>query len=337
MSEEKSLIPIEDISNVSVYTVEGMKPILAKIKKDVESVVTDVTTLKGREEVKSRAFRVTKTKVMISAKGLELIAPDVKRVKEVKNVLKSAEEELVKIAKETRQPLTDWEAAEKIRKDEEAEAEVKRINDIRELISGFGNRVISNSGRTSLAIQETIYDMQSHEVTEDIYGEFVEAAELSIKAAIDNLEIMRCQTKKQEDIAAKESEEAAKKAEEAKAKEEQLKKDSEALNKKAAELKKKEADLKEREDKEKARKKEADDKEAAEKKKKDDDAAALVAKEKLEKEAAAKKLADKEHRAKIKVESVRFIKGIYGTTETQAGSIFDAISCGDVPHVEVKY
>jgi len=48
-----------------------------------------------------------------------------------------------------------------------------------------------------------------------------------------------------------------------------------------------------------------------------------------------KRQASKKHRTKVKDEAVRFIQGIHGTTQEQAEGIFDAISNGEVPHVNV--
>jgi DNA repair exonuclease SbcCD ATPase subunit len=193
---------------------------------------------------------VTRSKTLIKEKGLELIAPDVQRVKDVKGAIKNAETVLTELAKETRQPLTDWEDAEKVRKEEEAKVEAKRIADIRVKMGSFSILVIANNGKSSADIADTINLMESNEISEEDYGEFCEQAILARDGAVKNLTIMRDQAKKLEDLEAQakvdklaREEEDAKRKEEEEKRNAEAKKERERLAKEAEELKKREDEL----------------------------------------------------------------------------------------------
>src|SRR5690606_16760256 len=98
-----------------------------QIKAQVGSVVSDVTTAKGRKEIASLAYKVAQSKAAIDAEG--------KKLKEQYTVITSKIDADRKIARDQldaerdriRQPLTDWENAKKEReaKHEESIANIK--------------------------------------------------------------------------------------------------------------------------------------------------------------------------------------------------------------------
>ena len=60
---------------LEVYKTEnGLDPWIAKIRKEVESFVPDVTTKKGRDAIASIAYKVAKSKTALDNLGKELVS-----------------------------------------------------------------------------------------------------------------------------------------------------------------------------------------------------------------------------------------------------------------------
>lgn len=94
----------------------------AHIQAEVDAFVPDISTAKGRDEIKSLAYKITRTKTAIDAAGKELNEEARARINAVDAERRKAREHLDELAKKVRAPLTEWEEAEKAR-----EAEVERI------------------------------------------------------------------------------------------------------------------------------------------------------------------------------------------------------------------
>lgn len=87
----------------------------AHIEREIEAFVPDVTTNKGREAIKSLAFKVTKTKTAIDAAGKLLNEEARSQINVVDEARRDARNTLDILAERARKPLTDWEEAEKAR------------------------------------------------------------------------------------------------------------------------------------------------------------------------------------------------------------------------------
>lgn len=115
MSESNELIKIEDIKAVDVFTEDGIKPIIELIRERTLTEVPDMSTRKGRDRVKSLAFKVAKTKTALDSAGKELTEDWKKQAKIVDSARKLLREELDSIKDEVRKPLTEYENREKNR------------------------------------------------------------------------------------------------------------------------------------------------------------------------------------------------------------------------------
>lgn len=133
MAESNELIVIEKASVHDVFTkADKLDPIIAQIRAMVSSVVPDTTTAKGRAEIKSRAYQVTRTKTYLDGLGKDLVAEMKKLPAIVDASRKRVRDELDTLAEQVRKPLSDWEAeqerlAAEQRAREEAEIMAKRI------------------------------------------------------------------------------------------------------------------------------------------------------------------------------------------------------------------
>lgn len=83
-----------------------------RVKAELGAIVPDVSTSKGRKEVASWAFKVTKSKTFLEGHGKLLKEDAQKTVNTVNASLRTVREELDALAAEIRSPLTEWEAQE---------------------------------------------------------------------------------------------------------------------------------------------------------------------------------------------------------------------------------
>lgn len=105
------LIVIEKASVHDVFTkADKLDPIIAQIRAMVSSVVPDTTTAKGRAEIKSRAYQVTRTKTYLDGLGKDLVAEMKKLPAIVDASRKRVRDEPDTLAEQVRKPLSDWEA-----------------------------------------------------------------------------------------------------------------------------------------------------------------------------------------------------------------------------------
>jgi len=117
----------------------GLNKFIKLVKLEVGYEDIDVDTKKGRDEVISNAFKVTKTKTGIAQKIDDLISskekeiePTLKIIKVLKESKKITNSELGELSKSVRKVVTDWEFEEKNRIEVEkirlkAEALLKEI------------------------------------------------------------------------------------------------------------------------------------------------------------------------------------------------------------------
>lgn len=131
-----SLVSVKTRPTVEIFTAPGIVQTLLDAVRAaaIKDFVPDITTEKGREAIKSQAFRVTKTKTYLEQLG----KAESVRLKALVAPLDAGRKELwdglEKIQGETRQPLTLWEeeqarlaAEEKAR--EEAAALLRKIEE----------------------------------------------------------------------------------------------------------------------------------------------------------------------------------------------------------------
>lgn len=89
--------------------------LFAHIKREISAFEPDVSTAKGRDAIKSFAFKITRTKTAIDDAGKKLNEDARAKIAVVDAARRDARETLDELAKSVRRPLTDWEAAEKDR------------------------------------------------------------------------------------------------------------------------------------------------------------------------------------------------------------------------------
>ena len=109
------LIKVEKLNPVEIFTKDGIKPVIDEIKKKVAEFVPDMTTAKGRDEIRSMASNVAKSKTCLEKLALALTADWNAKVNLVNESRRLFKDELDELKAKVRQPLTNWENEEKER------------------------------------------------------------------------------------------------------------------------------------------------------------------------------------------------------------------------------
>jgi hypothetical protein len=89
--------------------------LLAKLEKEVLTVPRDISTEKGREAIRSLAYKVARSKTALDEMGKNLVEDWKSKAGKVDKERRKVRERCDKLRDDVRQPLTDWEEAESAR------------------------------------------------------------------------------------------------------------------------------------------------------------------------------------------------------------------------------
>jgi colicin import membrane protein len=116
------LHPVQDLTviptdiRLRVFTEPGaIEPWLDHVRKSVADFKPDLTTARGRANIKSIAFEVTKSKTYLTKVGKELADEQKAIPKLIDATRKHITDTLEALATEVRKPLTDWEIGDEQR------------------------------------------------------------------------------------------------------------------------------------------------------------------------------------------------------------------------------
>lgn len=322
MSETTELVVIDPKNKNELFTTpNGLVETLQNVKSNITLVAPDTSTAKGREQIRSLAFRVTKSKTYIEKIGKEISAELKELPKIVDANRKHAMEFLESLATEIRQPLTDWEEEQKRleaeaqakKEAEELAAKVEADHELALLMNKEFDRERAEQAR--IAAEKAEADRLAQIERERVIAEQAAAkakadAEAAAKAEAERvaLEVKQAQEKaERERIEAQVRAEAAEKARVA-------------------------AELKHKSDLEQA----AKDAEARRLKAIADEKARVAAEEKRLADEQAKREADTKHRKAVNGEALSDLISA-GLTEEQAKKAITAIAKGLVSHISIKY
>ncbi len=318
LSKEKNLpVTIGKAELVHAFTAEGgLDSVLALIAREFENFKPDLTTPKGRKEIKSTARKVASSKVVLDEFAKNLVAEQKAVIKKVDAARKKARDYLDELRTLIRKPLTEWEEAE----NERIEGHKKQLAKIRD-----DAEVISSSWK-SMPISEMDECLELLQTQTNInWQEFVlEATEVinnaiaTINSAIESRKIYDIE---QEEILAKE-----------------------AIAKVQLEKEREQAEL-ERKEKERISREIAVQKAREEERiQAEENSRIAVQEERLRIESAAKAKEAEikknkynvEHRAKIQ-ESIVNALVRRGVSEIIAKVVVAELSVGNIPHVKIVY
>jgi colicin import membrane protein len=106
---QASLIPLENINALQVFTKQGMDTLLAEIEEEVSKFEPDLSTAKSRGEIKSLAWKVTLSKGVIDRARIDLVKDLKIQTGLIDGCGRTARVFLEELATKVRQPLTDYE------------------------------------------------------------------------------------------------------------------------------------------------------------------------------------------------------------------------------------
>lgn len=337
---------------------EAFTGIYSKIEKEIADTPVDMTSKKGRDAVRSLAYKISQTKTGLDESAVSLTADQKAIIDAVNSERREMKTRLDELKEKARKPLTDWEEAEKKRK-AAIEEGLACLRDLGRVDAMTDPEQIKNvMSSDALLFSETEwgeYQEQAKAVYVTATEKFTADLAASEKRIADEKELEQLRALKAEQER-KEAEEREK-LEAAEAKEREEKAEREAEERRQVEAKERaELEAKEKIEAEQERARLAEeraeqakaDAKAAEEKAKADQAAAVEAERKRieleqaqreaeEKAAEEARAADLKHRKKINNAVLEAMKKASEITDDQAKMIIQAIAKGQVPHVEIKY
>lgn len=149
-----------------------------RVKAHVFAFVPDTSTAKGRSEIASMAFKVVRSKTAIDAAGKKLNEDARAKINAVDAQRRKIREELDALANEVRRPLTEWEDAEKARR-EKADHDLAIIADL----------LAIHPGDTSSEIRRRLDELTEMEILDEVHGDQKSDALDALNSGIAALEI----------------------------------------------------------------------------------------------------------------------------------------------------
>lgn len=346
---DQDIVTIPRADALQVYTTPGaIKPYLDQVRAEIDAfqaLGTTVDTAKGRQSIKSFAFRITRTKGALKSIG-DVLAAEVKEIpKKVDATRRLVREQLEAWEDEVRRPLTEWEDAEKARVD-------RHKANIAEIVAAGDRTALEWDCLPLDAMRERLKEIESERGAE--WDEFqsdahaaIDGASMKIAQAMERrkkhdaeaAELARLRKAEEDRLAAERDAQAKRDAEERDRKiaEQAAAAERERAQQERQRIEREKQDAEERAARAQAladaRTREAEEKAAqaveAERRRQADELA------RQEREAAARE-ADKKHRAKINNE-VKAALVSAGLSEPDAVTAITAIARGEVPHVKISY
>lgn len=150
--------------------------LFAHIRREVDAFEPDLTTTKGRDAIKSLAYKITRTKTAIDAAGKQLNEEARAKINVVDAARRTAREELDALAEEVRKPLTAWEEAEK-----------ERVAGCREDIEAFKRAAVVTMDDTATSVRERGADVWAQKLDPERYGDMLSEAQAAKEHAVETL------------------------------------------------------------------------------------------------------------------------------------------------------
>lgn len=349
-STDLAIIPRE--TALSVLTdPEQFDAFYARVKATVDAHVPDVTTAKGRDAIKSLAFKVVKSKTAIDEAGKLLTEEWRSQTAKVDAARKAIRDKLDALRDEVKRPVTEWEAAED-----------ERVNRVRAALAELQNAGTITLDDTSETLGARLATLQAMQIDEAEFQEYAAAATSHIARAVDQLtagiarlaqeEADRAELQRLRDAEAAreqaEQERQARETAEREAAEAKAREEEQAAARAAAEAERQRVAAEQAEAARVAREAQAKaDEEAATARA--EAAAARAETERLQqeqrdREAAAqaaaaeeaRREASKAHRGRIMGDVKRALMAL-GLTEDPAKAVVNAIVAGTIPHTTIKF
>ncbi|QZY66053.1 cell envelope biogenesis protein TolA [Providencia rettgeri] len=327
------LVVIEKSTALEVFkSSDSVEDIIRKVEQEVNSFIPDVTTVKGRKEIASLAYKVAQSKTYLDGLGKDLVA----ELKEIPKLIdanrRTVRERFDTLRDKVRQPLTEWEAEQ-----ERIEAEKQMLawhEEALEMNAAFDKALaerIESDHEIALLMNEK-FDRDLAEAKAEAERQRIAHEEELKKQAAEQARLESEQKAQQEIEAAAQREREAKEAAERAEREKQ-----EAIQR--AEQEAKEAKEKAERDAKEAQERAEREKQAAieaERKKALKAEQARLAEEERKRQEDAKRQEDKEHRRKYNQETLQALVS-NGFDEKLATEFIKLVASNQIPHMTMNY
>jgi len=353
-STELVTLPPQESALELYSTTGGLDPLIQQIRDKVAGTVYDMSTAKGRDECRSDAAKIGRSKTAIEKLGKALSAEYKEIPKKIDAERRRAFDTLEVLQKQVRQPLTEWEEAEEARV-ALLNAAVMRLNQFSanaspQLEADVLRRMLTDVTDTIIDGAWDEFETEAHRAKEKAIFALSEALAAREKYDAEQAELAKLRAEAEarrvqdeKDRIAREAAEAATKAAEARA---QAERDAAAKREADAKAATERAERDRQEAIERQKQAEAraeSEKLAAEQRAKDAAERARQAEvqrqadEKAQQEAEAKRReADRNHKQSIlRAAKEAIIEG--GLSEDQAVKVVKLIAAGKVPNVSISY
>lgn len=147
-----------------------------RMKAETDKLVPDVTTNKGRDEIRSMAARVVRSKTAIEAARLELTKEWRDKTDAANAAGKEIKAQMEALADEVRKPLTEWEEAEKA-----------RVASCRATIDGMKAAAVVTLDDTADAVRQRGSEVYNTALDPETFGDMLPEAENAKEIAVDTL------------------------------------------------------------------------------------------------------------------------------------------------------
>lgn len=345
---------VESNPSIVLINPKAKEGLFNHIKDEISNFTPDVSTARGRDAIKSFAFKITKTKTAIDAAGKLLTEDARKTIDAVNAARRESRDELQQMADQVRKPLTDWEEAEKKRV-ADCEAIIARIKSARNVYIEDTSEIVRERGKEIFALQ--IDPAVFKDATEEAQREKDEtiaslrasmarlkkaeddAAELARlkQAEADRIQREEQKQREAEDLRRKEQEEAAAEAQRKADEEAEARRVEEASRRAAEEAREAEARKAREEQEERERKHQADlaaERERVAKLEQEKEDRERVEREQREAEEARQR--DFQHREAVKSAAAEALVKA-GAPVNLAEKIVLAIIAGEIPNVKMEF
>lgn len=337
---------IENPAAITAFDQNNIDEIIKAVRTEATSLVADVSTKKGRDELKSQAYKVSQTKTHLVKLANASISKHKDIVKAVTSERVRLEKELDAIRDETKAPAVEWETEEESRK----ESIKQRIERMRYISTDIPSLDLKELGVCVKEVEEIFnagnfaeFDEGAGETYHEVKEALMKGIEAREKYEAEQAELKRlreAEEKRKAEEVAKATEEARKAAELKAAQEAKEKAEREAKEVAEREARRKAEEdrrIKEAEERAKRQERERIEREQREKAEAEARAAAKIKadQEAKEREEANRK-ADEKHRAKIRKEIADELAE-NGVKNTLAANIVLAIESGAIPHVSINF
>lgn len=327
------LVVIEKSTALEVFkSSDSVEDIIRKVEQEVNYFIPDVSTVKGRKEIASLAYKVAQSKTYLDGLGKDLVA----ELKEIPKLIdanrRTVRERFDTLRDKVRQPLTEWEAEQ-----ERIEAEKQMLawhEEALEMNAAFDKALaerIESDHEIALLMNEK-FDRDLAEAKADAERQRIAHEEELKKQAAEQARLEAERKAQQEIEAAAQREREAKEAAERAEREKQ-----EAIQR--AEQEAKEAKEKAERDAKEAQERAEREKQAAieaERKKALKAEQARLAEEERKRQEDAKRQEDKEHRRKYNQETLQALVS-NGFDEKLATEFIKLVASNQIPHMTMNY